>query len=86
MANELFIKIKQELKTLYRTGNTLAGTNVRTGKTIPLNDPYSPYIAPEDIEPLIVLQMKKLQYDNTGKTGARAQYTRIADFQIDGYL
>lgn len=83
MADELFINIKKELIKLFKNGNTLAGTNVRAGKTIALNDIYTPYVTDSDIMPLLVLQMKKLQYEDLSQ---RAQYKRNVDFQIDGYL
>lgn len=86
MAVEIFIAVRDALIQILKDESTLAGSRVRLGRRLPLDNPYPSFSASEDTMPLIIVSMERMDFDNQAETGRRAQASRKVDFKAEGYV
>lgn len=79
---DILLDVKTAIIKILKNANTIAEDRVREGLTIALNNPFSTFTAPDEQMPLLVVQVKRVSYEQ--KTYAEYKYR--VQVQIDGYI
>jgi hypothetical protein len=83
---ETWIDVRDALVELLKLANTMAGTQVRLGRRIPIENPFSVSLNTEDVMPMAIVSLERFSFEAQDETGRRAEYTRRCTFQVDCYV